>query len=99
MWKRSSRFRSRSRLLGRMALRSRTSHLRIAQHFANARPQPYPACFFFGELLAAERCERIEARLAILFGDSPFGADPAGLLHAMQRRVERPLLDAQQLVG
>src|SRR5215469_4012910 len=98
-WKRSSRSRSRSRRPGRMALRSRPSHLRIAQNLANARRQPYPAFLFFGELFAAERRERIEARLAILLGHAPFRAYPTGLLHAMQRRVERALLDTQQLIG
>src|SRR5215831_19083471 len=98
-WKRNSRSRSRSMRPGRMAFRSRPSHLRIAENLANARRQPYPAFLFFGELFAAERRERIETRLAILPGHAPFGAHPTGLLHAMQRRIERALLDAQQLIG
>src|SRR5215469_12236709 len=98
-WKPSSRSRSRSRRPGRMALRSRPSHLRIAQNLSNARRQAFPAFLFVGELLAAERRERIEARLAILLCHAPFGAYPTGLLHAMQCRVERPLLDPQELIG
>src|SRR5215472_2214856 len=98
-WKYSSRSRSRSRRPGRIALRKRPNHLCIAQNLADARRKPQPAFLFFSELLAAERRERIEARLAIRLGHSPFGAHPTGLLHAMQRRVERSLLDAQQLIG
>src|SRR5262245_39172917 len=91
-WKRSSRSRSRSMRAGRMAFRRRPSHLRIAENLANPRRQPYPAFLFFAELFAAERRERIEARLTILLSHAPFGADPTGLLHAMQRRIERALL-------
>src|SRR5690349_5170353 len=98
-WKCSSRSRSRSRRPGRMALSSRASHLRIAQNLADARGQPCPVLLFFGELFAAELGERIEARVAILLGDAPVGAHPTRLFEAMQGRVERPLLDAQQLVG
>src|SRR5215471_15000305 len=98
-WKRNSRSRSRSMRPGRMAFRSRPSHLRIAENLADTRRQPYPAFLLPGELSATERSERIEARLAILPGRAPFGAHPPGLLHTMQRRVERALLDAQQLIG
>src|SRR3954454_22463471 len=98
-WKRSSRSKSRSRRPGRPAFRRRPSHLRISENLGDARREPLPAFLFFSELFTAEGRERIEACLAVFPGRAPFGAYPTDLLHAMQRRVERSLLDAQQLIG
>src|ERR1041385_6953778 len=98
-WNPNPRWGSRSSTPGRIALRSLPNHLRIAQNLANARSQPLPGLLFFGELFSAGHRQRIEARLAILLGHAPFRAHPTGLLHTMQRRVERSLFDAQQLVG
>src|SRR5580700_1557703 len=98
-WKRSSRSRSRSMRAGRTTLRRRPSHLRIAHDLPDARGETLPAFLLVGELFAAEPRERIEARFAILLGDAPFRADPSGLFHTMQRRVERALLNTQELIG
>src|ERR1041385_9225760 len=99
MWKRSSRWRSRTSRPGRTAFRKRGSHLRIAQNLANAGGQACPAFLFFSELFAAERRKRIEARLSIFLSHAPFSAHPTSLLHAMQRRIQRSLFNAQELIG
>src|SRR5689334_7269000 len=99
MWKRSSRSTSRSMRRGRMTLCNRLSHLGMAQYLSHARGQANPAFFFLGKLFAAARCERIKARLSVLLGHTPLSPHPTCLLHAMQRGIERSLLDAQQLIG
>ena len=51
------------------------------------------------ELLAAGPGQRVEARAPIVLGRAPVGGDPALMLEAVERRIERALLDAQQIVG
>ena len=41
----------------------------------------------------------IEARAAIVFAEAPLGGDPALLLHAMERGIERAFFHAQDIVG
>src|SRR5690242_14958040 len=63
--------------------------------FSEARP----AIFFDSQLSATLGGERVEARLAVLLGQAPFGFEPALLLHSVQSGVERALFDAQEIAG
>jgi len=58
-----------------------------------------PALPLRGELAATLGRQRVKPRLAVLVSHSPFRFDPTLLLHAVQRRVQRAFLDAQQLIG
>ena len=51
------------------------------------------------QLAAALRREAVEARAAVVLGDRPVGIDPAAILEAVERGIERPLLDLQKGVG
>src|SRR4051794_31129236 len=102
MWNRNSRSRSRSRRPGRKTFQRRLCQaidfsLRVADHASHAFGEARPALFFQSELLPALSGDGVEARLAVFFGGAPIGADPAFLLHAVERGVERALFDAQQL--
>src|SRR5512133_322154 len=71
----------------------------VAKDATDTFGEARPALFFLRQLLFPQRGERIEARLAILFGGAPRRTDPAFLFHSMERRVERSFLDAQHLGG
>src|SRR5262249_34439768 len=77
----------------------RTPPSRVSKYAANAFGELRPALLFESELLAALGGKGVEARVAVLLGDVPLRPHPAVPLHAMQRRVERPFLDAQQIGG
>src|SRR5262249_22205096 len=51
------------------------------------------------ELLAAGFRQCIEARAAIVLRCAPCGCNPPLMLEAMQRRIQRALLDTQQVIG
>src|ERR1700709_517267 len=69
----------------------------VPQNAAHALGETGPALLLLRELFAAGGGERIETGLPVLFRGAPFGAHPAVLLHAVERRIERALLDAEQL--
>ena len=56
-----------------------------------------PILFFGEQLLATGFAEAIETCATIVFRNSPFGADPAFLFHAVQGGVERAFLDAEDI--
>ena len=60
--------------------------------------QAGPVLFFLCKLLPAGGGEAIVARAAIVLGNAPLRGDPAILLHAVQRRVERTFLDSQDVI-
>src|SRR5262245_23163408 len=57
--------------------------------------EPLPVPPFLGELLPACLGERIEARPSVVLRHLPFGGDPSLALQAVQRRVERSLVDGE----
>lgn len=61
--------------------------------------EPVPFRGFGGELLAAGGGQRIEACLAVIRGDAPFGGDPAALLQTLERRIESAVLDEELFIG
>src|SRR5438270_28078 len=58
-----------------------------------------PCVGFAIELLAAHAGEFVILGTAIVVRGAPFRPDPAAALETMQRRVQRPLLDAQNFTG
>jgi len=72
--------------------------LNKTQNFADRFKQAVPLGFLFTQTFLPSPSEAIDPRSPIVLGDPPFGGDPASLLHAMKRRIERPLLDAQCVV-
>jgi len=63
----------------------------LLQDLRNGRGEPLPFAQFLFQLVASGAGKRIEPGPAIIVRSAPLGADPAALLQAMQRRVERPL--------
>ena len=64
----------------------------------NAGGEALPLGDFGVELFASGPGQRIEAGAPVVLGCAPFGRNPALVLEAVQRRVERALLDAQQII-
>src|SRR5215211_4527317 len=58
-----------------------------------------PARALFGELLSTERRQTIVLRAAIVFGRAPIGLDPCPPFESMQGRIERALVDLQDIPG
>jgi hypothetical protein len=58
-----------------------------------------PGGFFLGELAAAFGGEAVEAGFAAVFRVAPFGGEPAALFEAMERWIERALLDDENFFG
>ena len=65
--------------------------LRVSEDPLNPIAEPSPGLLLELQLPLAGRRNAIESRLPILLRRPPLGLDPARLLHAVQRRVERPL--------
>jgi hypothetical protein len=51
------------------------------------------------ELPPADGGEAIEAGAPIVFAEAPLGGDPALLLHAMERGIERAFFHAEDVIG
>ena len=72
--------------------------LRKTQNFADRFKQPAPLGFLLTQTFLPGSRETVDPRSPLVLGDPPFGGDPSRLLHAMKRRVQRSLLDAQGVV-
>src|SRR5204863_3760411 len=60
----------------------------VGEHAPHAATQPYPALFLDLQLPSARAGDGIEARLAVLVGQAPFGTQPALLRHAVKGRIK-----------
>jgi hypothetical protein len=69
------------------------------EHLSNGGGQLLPFALFRFQLLAAAFGEFIEFRAAVVLGCAPAGFDPASPLEAMQRRIQRTLLDLENFAG
>src|SRR5713226_314141 len=58
-----------------------------------------PAFRFGGELFPAGARQRVILRFAIVVRDAPLRGDPAALLQPQQRRIQRALIQLQQVLG
>src|ERR1700677_3316181 len=72
-----------------------TTYSSPLQNLPYRRRHQLPADFFFVQLLAPSRGDFIQPRAPLIFRSDPARLDPARFLHAMQRRIERAFLYAQ----
>ena len=56
------------------------------------------SCFFLAELPAADACDGVVACALLVGSLSPFGGEPPALAHALERRIERALVDLQHVI-
>src|SRR5262245_2990088 len=70
-----------------------------AQNSSHCFAQSLPVRSLGSELLATGLSQFVIFCAAIVLRSSPLGFDPTLLLHAIERRIERTLLDFQDLVG
>jgi hypothetical protein len=71
--------------------------LRSAQDLGDGGRQRFPRVAFGFELLLALLREGVKLGAAIIFGRAPLCSDPSTSFEAMQRGVERTLLNAQNI--
>ena len=69
------------------------------EHAPDRGHDPAPAAGGACELGAARARERVETGPAVVVGGPPLRVDPAPRLQALQRRIERSVLDEQHVVG
>jgi hypothetical protein len=70
-----------------------------AEHAHDRAGDTPPFAFLAPELAAAGRGQRVEARAAVVVRRAPFGVDPAARLQALQRRIERSVIDDEYVAG
>src|ERR1041385_5267002 len=71
-----------------------------ALHHARDRGRDaMPIRGFLFERAPTQRAEPVELRAPVVLRRAPGRAQPAADLETMQRRIERPFLDAQHVVG
>src|SRR4051812_19430466 len=90
----------------RSKLRSRKSKscgirhlLRGPQHLAHGGGQFLPRFLLNLKLAASALRELVKLCFTIIFGSAPLRIDPSAALQAVQRGIERALLNAQQVAG
>src|SRR5687768_14499768 len=103
-WNRISSSRSRSRRLRRATLARRESQdtgasLCVLQGPEHGRIHGEPAFLLQLEPPATVRRDLVRASAAVVLGDRPLRLDPARFFHAVERRIERSLFDAQLVAG
>src|SRR5437762_789834 len=70
---------------------------RTAEKACHERGHAFPTLCFCEQLFAASPRQRVKLRLAVIFRGAPFGSDPATLLEAQQGRIERALVQLEQV--
>src|SRR5206468_10445920 len=60
---------------------------------------PFPPAGLVAQPLAARRREAVVPRAAVILGCAPERSDPPAILETVERRIQRPVLDLQHLVG
>src|ERR1700744_5247691 len=112
-WKASSSSRSRVSLSLRKKARRKSARRReihaMTRLLGRRRPEIQDQRDCLGDLLpvlplglqlpASDGGEAIEARAPVVFTETPFRGDPALLLHAMERRIERAFFHTEDFVG
>ena len=69
----------------------------VRQDAGDGVREPLPAARLFDQLLAAGLGQLVELRLAVVVGVAPLRGDQPLLLEPVQRRVERALVDLQDV--
>src|SRR4051794_17298324 len=70
-------------------------NLGVLKHVVDRTCGGAPSLFFEAELTASFSRDFVRPRGAVMFGRNLACSYPAGLLHAVERRIQRALLDAQ----
>src|ERR1051326_51129 len=97
-WSASERSRARTRLYKPFSHMPSPRSCRL-HHLAYGQHQKPPVLFLDAEPPAARGRQRVEARAAVVLRLPPLALYPAALLQAVERRVERSLLDPEHLLG
>jgi hypothetical protein len=69
-----------------------------AQHPGDGRRQPFPAGALGLQLPAPCRGQAVELRPLFVLGDLPLGVNPPLALEAVKRRVERAMIDVEDVL-
>src|SRR4051812_29847445 len=67
------------------------------EHARHGERHALPLSLFFLELPLALPREAVKLRLAVVLRAAPLGVNPAGFFEPVERRIERPLVDAQDV--
>src|SRR3954470_18291413 len=68
-----------------------------AEHAHDRGGDPAPFAFFVRQLAAAGPGQRVEARLPVVLGRAPFGADEPAVFQPLERGIERSVIDDQHV--
>src|SRR5262245_40542606 len=68
-----------------------------AEHLTDRFGQAVPLLLFICEVAFAGPRQSIQARTPVVLRNVPLGLDPACVLHAVKRRIERALFDAEDV--
>src|SRR5262245_32020079 len=102
MWNRRSSSKSSSRC-DHVVRRRRSQPMDVplceTQEFADRFGQALPPGLLLGEPLLTGFGQPVDPRPPIVFRHQPFGPDPAEMLHAVKRRIERAFFNPQHVVG
>src|SRR5262249_40042485 len=98
---------SNSSSISRLTRPARSELVNFESHDISSHPEDaidgggdgLPSGFFLLQLGAAGSRDFVDSGAAAVFFRDPLGTDPPGLLHAMQRGVERALFDTQNVAG
>src|SRR5215831_9304098 len=72
--------------------------LAFLQHQSNGGGESFPFVQFFFQLITTSAGERVELGPAIVVRGAPFSADPAALLQAVERGIERSLANLENVL-
>src|SRR5262245_10290210 len=75
------------------------SSLRRPQDSADGRGKPAPLTRLRGEVLPARLRELVEPGLPVVPGHAPFGFDPALVFQALERGIQRAVIDEDRVFG
>lgn len=70
-------------------------HLGVPENVVDRTSRGAPSLFFKAELTASFSRDLVRPRAPVMFGRNLACFYPAGLLHPVERRIQRALLDAQ----
>src|SRR5215467_6383970 len=78
---------------------SEVSVASVAKHAIDGRRSAVPLLDLRAELLATFGRDTVIARAAIVLARAPLGADPPAAHHGLEGRVERTLIDVEDVLG
>src|SRR5438477_12971302 len=76
---------------------STSGSFRATEKACHERGHALPTPSFCEQLLASRARQRVKLRLAVILRSAPFGSNPAALLEPQQGRIERALVELEQV--